>query len=120
MEEEVEEGRHLQMEVVAAGEVAWRRGQVEGAVDALCWEVVVEALPYLAGMEAAEGERLWVPLKVEEVVGLLAPAMGVGEVGAQKYEEGVGEADRPGREEGEVLKKINMKTNYLIHRLFMH
>lgn len=103
MEEEVEEGRLLQMKVVVAGEVAWRQGQVEGEVDALCWEVVVEALPYSAGMEEAEGVRSWVPLKVEGVVGLLAPALGVGEVGAQKYEEEVGEAGRPAREEAGVL-----------------
>lgn len=46
MEEEVEVGRRLRMGEAVAGEVAWRRGQVEGEVDALCWEVVVvEALP---------------------------------------------------------------------------
>lgn len=54
-------------------------------------------------MEEAEGERSSGPLKVEEVVGLLVPALGVVEVGAQKCEEGVGVVGRPGRVEAGVL-----------------
>lgn len=84
-------------------------------MDALCWEVVVEALPYLAGMEEAEGERSWVLLKVEGVVGLLAPALGVVEVVARKYVEGVGEAGRPAREEAGVLVSSAHSSQPLRH-----